>query len=202
MFFARGLALSAIGILLGLPLNMGATRGLMKWLLTVVVILLVAAGAVILTGFLLPPDHRASTRATITAPRDDVWRTLLDVRAFPEWREDVEAVEILSADQGRFAWRERGAQGPITYEHVEVHAPERLVSRLTDESLPFGGTWTYELGEVPAGTEVTIIEHGTVRNPLFRFLSHFVFGHHSTQESFLRSLAARFGQEVELQRLR
>lgn len=173
----------------------------MKWLLTGGLVLMTAAGAVMLIGFLLPADHVAGTRSTLATPRDEVWRVLIDVQAFPEWREDVDAVDVLQADHGRLAWRERGAHGAITYEHVEVRAPERLVSRITDESLPFGGTWTYELVEVRGGTEVTITEHGTVRNPLFRFMSQVVFGHHSSQETLLRSLAARFGQEAQLQRL-
>lgn len=37
---------------------------------------------------------------------------------------------------------------------------------------------------------------GWVANPLFRFLSRFVFGHYRTLESYARALGRRFNQEV------
>lgn len=173
----------------------------MRWPLVAGLVVLIAAGAVMVVGWLLPVEHVARTRATIAAPRSEVWRALTDVSAFPQWRQEVEAVEMLPPDQGRLAWRERGRNGAIAYARVQELSEERLVSRITDESLPFGGTWTYELAEVPGGTQVTITEHGTVRNPFFRFMSRFVFGHHATQESFLESLAAKFGQDARPQRV-
>jgi hypothetical protein len=42
---------------------------------------------------------------------------------------------------------------------------------------------------------LTIVERGKVRNPIFRFLSRFVFGHTATIESYLSSLAKSFGEE-------
>lgn len=173
----------------------------MRALLIVGVVVAIGIGVVTIAGWLLPVAHVSSTRATIAAARPDVWQVLTDVTGFPRWRPDVETVEVLPPVEGRFAWRETGSNGAITYARDQEMPEERLVSRITDESLPFGGTWTFELAEVPGGTEVTITEHGTVSNPLFRFMSRYVFGHHAAHESFLRSLAASFGQETEPQRL-
>ena len=61
----------------------------------------------------------------------------------------------------------------------------------------FGGSWTYEIQPVPEGSRVTITEDGWVANPIFRFLSRFVFGHHGTQVSYLTALSRKYGETVQ-----
>ncbi len=58
--------------------------------------------------------------------------------------------------------------------------------------MPFGGTWTYVLVPDVAGTRLTITEDGEVYNPLFRFLSRFVFSQTATIDTYLRHLEAAF----------
>jgi len=67
------------------------------------------------------------------------------------------------------------------------------VTRIADDSLPFGGSWTYELFPSGEGTEVRITERGEVRNPIFRALSTFVFGHTVTLDRYLADLQRRAG---------
>jgi hypothetical protein len=69
-----------------------------------------------------------------------------------------------------------------------------LVVRIADPKLPFGGTWTYEIAPIPKGSSLRIREDGEVYNPLFRFLSRFVFGHSATIDAYLKSLAKKFGE--------
>ena len=95
-------------------------------------------------------------------------------------------------------WREHTRQDAITFERINAEQPTRLVTRIADETLPFGGTWTWTLSPDPGGTRVTITERGYVTNPIFRFMSRFVFGHHATQSDFLRALGRRFGHDVTL----
>jgi hypothetical protein len=70
-------------------------------------------------------------------------------------------------------------------------APQQFVSRIADPNLPFGGTWTIDLKPEGAGTRVTITEHGEVYNPIFRFMSRFVFGHTATIDAYLTALQRR-----------
>ena len=55
-------------------------------------------------------------------------------------------------------------------------------------------TWTFELAADADGTRVTLTERGEVDNPIFRFLSRFVFGQTGTIDSCLRALEAKFAQ--------
>ena len=171
----------------------------MKWILLTVGVLVTVIAVVAIVGLLLPRDHVASTTTTIPAPADSVWEALTDVREFPRWRADVRSVDVLSTE-GALRWRENGGDGAITFERTEEQRPRRLVSRIADETLPFGGSWTYELAPSSDGTRLTITERGYVTNPLFRFMARFVFGHHRTQEDFLRALGRRFGHDVTIAR--
>ena len=83
-------------------------------------------------------------------------------------------------------------------ELVELSPPTRMVSRIISDGMPFGGTWTIEVHSEGAVTTVTITENGEVYNPIFRFVSKFVMGHHRTSTTYLRDLGRRFDQDVEV----
>lgn len=168
----------------------------MRWILTVAAALVGVVLLVAIVGMLLPKEHTARSHATIKATPDSVWRTLTDVEAFPSWRGDVSRVEVLSSPSGRKTWREIGKHGSITLEEVAAEPPRRLVGRIADPSLPFGGTWTYDVAPDAGGSRVTITEDGVVHNPIFRFMSRYIFGHYGTQEAYLRSLGRKFGHDA------
>jgi ABC-type antimicrobial peptide transport system permease subunit len=77
MFFAKGLALSALGLILGLPLSMVVTRLIvttLNWPLTSSPLLGVAIGAVVLVVASVAvwiPARRASTIDPIVALRTE-----------------------------------------------------------------------------------------------------------------------------------
>jgi uncharacterized protein YndB with AHSA1/START domain len=147
-------------------------------------------GAVLLAlvafGYALPVGHVAALDADLSAPPDRVFAALVDVEAFPKWRSDVKDVELVG--RAPLRWREHGGNDTIAFEAQEVDAPRRLVTRITDKSLPFGGSWTFELRPSGGGTHVRIIENGEVYNPLFRVVSRYVFGHTATIDRYLTDL--------------
>ena len=163
----------------------------MRWLIGAVSLVVALVAIVFLVGSLLPKAHVASGSARLPAPPERVWATITAVEDFPRWRADVAAVERLDAAGGVKRWREyepsHGARG-ITYEVVEAAEPRRLVTRIADTDLPFGGRWEYDLSPEDGGSRLTITERGEVYNPLFRFMSRFVFGHMATMEKYLAAL--------------
>ena len=163
-------------------------------------VFVVVIGVVILLGSRLPRHHVASRRVRLRRPPAEVHATVRDVAHAPEWRRDVQRVEMLEPHAGRVRFREHGSHGPITMEVTEDAPPATLVTRIADDSLPFAGTWTYELrpgGD--GGTLVTITERGEVKTALFRALSHYVFTHHRTIDQYLRALGGKFGEDVTVQ---
>jgi uncharacterized protein YndB with AHSA1/START domain len=151
---------------------------------------------VVIIGYLLPVRHEATVSATIPAAPEAVWAVLTDPASYPKWRGDVTSVDVLPTDSGHVAWREQGRNGAIAFVVEEAERPARLVTRITDKSLPFGGSWEYLVTGEGAGSRVQITEHGEVYNPVFRFVSRFIMGHSATVSAYLKALAARFGTTV------
>ena len=168
----------------------------MKWALIIIGILVVLVLVVVAVGYSLPVAHTAQRSVTLRAAPADVWATITDVAAYPSWRSDVDSVEVLAPVNGRQAWREKGSNGEITYAMTSVDAPTRMVTRITDENLPFGGEWSYVITPVAGGTRIAITERGEVYNPVFRFVSRFIMGHTATLDAYLRALGGRFGETV------
>jgi len=165
----------------------------------VVLLLAVAVGLglmVVIIGYLLPVRHEATVSATIPAAPEAVWAVLTDPAAYPTWRGDVTTVELLATDSGHVAWRGQGPNGAIAFAVEEAERPTKLVTRITDKSLPFGGSWKYLVTGDGAGSRVQITEHGEVYNPVFRFVSRFIMGHTATASAYLKALGARFGATV------
>ena len=83
---------------------------------------------------------------------------------------------------------------------VEDVAAKRLAVRIADRSLPFGGSWTYDVTPAPGGgSELRISEDGEIYNVIYRFVSRFFLGYTASMESYLRDLGAKFGQLVEIE---
>ena len=90
-------------------------------------------------------------------------------------------------------FKELGRHGAVTYSVEESKPGELWKNRIADSNLPYGGTWTFALKPAGKGTELTITEDGEVYNPLFRFLSTFVFSRKAGMKAYLRDLGKKWG---------
>lgn len=156
--------------------------------LLIVAVVAALVAIVVGVGYALPQSHIASRTISLPAPPDDVFGAIWSVDRYPNWRADVQRVEVLSLEPLR--WRELSGGDWITFEVAESRRPEFHSVRIADPELPFGGTWTYELTPEGSGTRLTITERGEVYNPVFRFMSRFVFGHTASLDRFAESLRA------------
>ena len=167
-----------------------------KWILIVVGALVGIVAAVLLIGALVPESHVASRVARYDQPPEAIWTAITDFEEFPSWRSSVDTVEALERPDGKTAWVENGGFGPMPMAVEETTPPRRLVLRIADPELPFGGSWTYEISPSNGGSSLTITEAGQITSPLFRFMSRFVFGYTATMETYLIDLGNKFGEEV------
>ncbi len=154
--------------------------------------------ALIGVGVALPRGHVAARRVRLRQPPEEVWARIRDHAAEPGWRSKLDRVERLPDADGRERWREVQGRSSMTFETLEAVPPRRLVRRIADEKLPFGGSWTIEVADDGVGgSSVVVTEHGEVKHPLFRVISRFVIGHTRTIDGYLRDLAASFGEAAE-----
>ena len=161
--------------------------------------LILLAGIVALIGSRLPKSHAASRSILLRQSPQEVYAVVRDFGSAPQWRSDVKQMEVEAPPGGPVYFREVGKTGTVNYELVEDVPGQRMVTKIRDTDLGYSGQWTYLFAAENGGTRVTIREDGEVSNVLFRFMSRYVFGHTATIDSYLTSLAKRFGQEAVLQ---
>ena len=161
--------------------------------------LILLAGIVALIGSRLPKSHVASRSILLRQSPQEVYAVVRDFGSAPKWRSDVKQMDVEASQGGPVYFREVGKNGTVNYELVEDVPGQRMVTRIRDTDLGYSGQWTYLFAAENSGTRVTIREDGEVSNVLFRFMSRYVFGHTATMDSYLASLAKRFGEEAELQ---
>lgn len=167
----------------------------MKYVLIVLAALVALVLLIVATGAMLPVKHRASRQMSLHQPAEKIFAAINDPASYPSWRSSLNKVEILPERKGHRVFRETGGGAEILLEVDSVVPDKLLVARIADPSLPFGGKWTYAV--ISSGDSMTlrITEDGEVYNPLFRFVSRFVFGHHATIDRYLRDLSRKFGED-------
>jgi hypothetical protein len=168
-----------------------------KWVFIALGVIAFVVAVVAVAGAMLPVKHRATRRARFEKPAEAIDAV---ISGPPDWRPDVKAFGAMPDSNGRKFWWEQDSQGQkITYELLE-HTPTRYVTRIADEKLPFGGTWTIETLPVSATTsDVRVTEDGEVYNVIFRFVSRFVMGHTATIDAYLQNLGAKLGEKPRIE---
>jgi hypothetical protein len=137
----------------------------MKKILIVLACVVAAGLAIAGAGMFLPQNHVATRTATIAAPPEKV------------------------SDDGKGTrFIEKSGDGEILF-RIEVLEPNtRMVTRIADPTLPFGGTWTFDLKPNGASTDLTITEHGEVYNVFFRTMQKLFFPPTKTIDTYLDDL--------------
>jgi hypothetical protein len=174
-------------------------KNLIFVLLALVIVLVLLVGVVALIGSQLPKTHVVSRSIVLHRSAAEVYKVVRRFEDAPKWRGDVKHVEVDVRAGGPVFFREDGANGVVNYELVKDVPGELMVTRIRDTDLGYSGQWTYTFAPESGGTRVTIREEGEVSNVIFRFLSRYVFGHTATMDSYLKSLAAHFGEDVSIQ---
>ena len=164
-----------------------------KWLLWIAAVPLGAGLLVFIVGSLLPKDHVARAEAIVAAPPAEVAALVRDVERQPGWRRGVTGIEIVRRQGGVLRYIERSGGDAILFDFTEEQPDALFRCTIADPNLPFGGSWTIALAPTPEGTRVAIEERGTVTNPIFRFVSRFVFGHDGTMKAYLADLQRAAG---------
>jgi hypothetical protein len=143
----------------------------MKWILIAIAGLaaLVALAAII--GATLPRNHVASRSLTLRRPPQEIWHVIMQATA----------------------------ASSVPVDLVESDPPRRQVTRVKDTEKNFGGTWTITITPTASGGTLTITEEGWVGNPIFRFVSRYVMGHHATIDGMLKDVAKRFNEDPVLE---
>ncbi len=161
----------------------------MKIALYALGVLVLAVLVVIGIGYRLPVKHTATVSARFRTSAESLFATITNLEGRSSWRTGLTSVQSVPSTDGRLRFQEVSSDGTITYLVEVSEAPHRYVTRIDDKSLPFGGTWTYDIVPSTNGeAALTIREDGEVYSPLFRFVSRYVFGHERTMQQYMTDL--------------
>src|SRR4051812_25086610 len=121
----------------------------MKWFWSILACLIGFPLLVLISGALLPPDHRVGISVHYKATPEAVWSALTDVENYPGWRSDVRKVEIIRRDP-HLLWKERDKEGlERDFQEVDSRYPDKWSFATVDPSYSRGGSWIFHL--LPAG---------------------------------------------------
>jgi len=168
----------------------------MKWILLILGGLAAFVAAVAIIGSLLPKGHTATVSVRLKQKPEAVWAAITDYAGQASWRTDIKSIERMPDQNGHQVWREKNGN-TVTLETIEETPPRRLVRKIADPSLPFGGTWTYEIAPVDSGCTITITENGEVYNVIFRAIGK-LMDPSATMKGYLKALGKKFGEDVAI----
>jgi len=171
---------------------------MLKIFMIAIVILLLLIAVMVAIGFSLPKKHIATRVVTLHQRPEAVFALISNFKEAPGWRNNVKQVEVLPSPEGKMLFRETSSDGTLTMEVVESRPPGRLVTRIADKGLPFGGYWIYEIIPTKEGCQLNITEHGEIYNPIFRFVSRFFLGYTRTLDAYLKNVANKFSENIEI----
>jgi uncharacterized protein YndB with AHSA1/START domain len=165
-------------------------------LASIVGVIILVVVLIALIGSFLPREHSATRAVLLHKSPETVYAVARDFERMPKWRDDVRSVNVKTGAEGRVQFREEGKHGAVNYELIEDVPGRRMVTKIMDTNLGYGGKWTYVFAAEGSNTRVTITEDGIVSNVIFRFLSRYAFGHTATIDTYLTALGTRFGETV------
>ena len=165
----------------------------MKWILWILLTLVAVVAVVACIGWLLPVGHEATRSEELAKPPETIYALIADVKNYPQWWKETSQVDMLVDEPNRTTFRQHTSTGPIVMTVTERQPPAKMVTKIDDPDQPFGGTWTWTIAPTPSGSRLTITERGEVYNPIFRFMSRFVFGYTATMDSCLAAMKQRLG---------
>jgi len=170
----------------------------MKWVLIVMGSLAALFALMALIGLFVSREHRATSTVSLHQPPDSVWKVVRDFGAGPTWWPAIKIAERLPDRDGHEVWRQKMSGFDVPIIVLESTSPRKLVTQIDPKAGgAFGGTWTYALIPEAGGTRISVTEAGWIGNPIFRFMSRFLFGYYGSLDSFLKALGRRFGESVQ-----
>jgi hypothetical protein len=140
-------------------------------------------------GWTLPIKHTAARTISLNTSPSQLWAIISDFKSSVLWRSELKAVEPIEVEPGSYGWKEISKDNDsITYATIEAVPEQKMIRKIVDKNLPFGGSWTFQLAGQNNQTQLTITENGEVYNPIFRFMSRFVFGHFASLDKYIQNL--------------
>jgi hypothetical protein len=171
----------------------------MKWVFSVLGVIVVFVLLLFIAGACLPKKHGYTRSLHLKQTPESVFNVLADVGGMPKWSQNVTAIEKLPPSDGKEVTRQtiKGSSIPLKVVTSQSVPPSLLVRTLEDEKSFFAGSWTYKITANKDGCDVALQEDAEIRPALFRMLAK-VFGPTKYLDEHLQDLAMKFGESAQI----
>lgn len=152
-------------------------------------------------GYSLPVEHQITMQRHYAKTPDEIWSVIVDYRKYSQWRENVYEVTEMRSKGSYDAWKELDADGhSVPYEIISYSQGKQMIIEITDATLPYGGSWTFDLVPDETGTTLMITENGKIDNLFFRVKAHFSSGYTDSMNAWLNSLDNKYVLDAQLEK--
>lgn len=138
----------------------------------IIIILILAVSAIFVTGIITDPYYENVSSSLFIDKVAVIWEVLTDIEKYPQYKKDVEKVEILEKKINSITkWREIVSDMEVReYEVLERERPSLFVVEMKNTKTGKEGVWTYSLHEESDKTRLDIKEESTTNNIFWRGL--------------------------------
>ena len=161
---------------------------ILEIILAVAVFISLSAVVAYLYGSSLPEERSISRSIFVNASPETVYDLAVDAKGQSSWRQDVSNI-TMSPDNK--SWVEHTKQGDIKFEITDANPPHTFSLDL--QGRIFRGKWIGNFISSNSGTEVSLTETITIKNPFFRLLSKVM----KFTEKFMDTYARELKTEAE-----
>lgn len=123
----------------------------------------------VLVGFCAPVEQSSELSKEFTCSKQELWSQLINIGKYPDMKEDVFKVELLSGDKEELRWYEYSKLGAIRELEVVEQVPgERLTVKVTDPTLNLEKKRVYTLFGDQSTSILSVKEYTRVEQLLLR----------------------------------
>lgn len=148
-------------------------------------------GGIIWYGKSLPELSHISTSQTFNRPAEYIWQLIFEYKRYPEWRENVYAIEKIPDTPHHDAWKEIDEDGNTTpYQLVEFNHNQYIIMEETGTTHKTSGKWHFEVtaSEDGQSTTLKITEDRLFPDLLPRVVNHLLNTSTVNIDAYFRSI--------------
>lgn len=152
-------------------------------------------GSIIWYGKSIPELSHISASKSFNHTIEELWQLIFDYQKYPEWRENVYAVQKIPSTTDYDAWKEVDEDGnTVPYQLVEFNHNSYIIMEETGDSHKTTGKWRFEVTQNKdnQSAKLTISEDRLFPDLLPRVISHLLTNRTESIDSYFRSIDNKF----------
>ena len=144
----------------------------------------------VISGYFIPRDYSVKLSVTLAFSIEMVWRTITNFSNYPDWLSYVS--EMRCEDEAEQIWMQKGSIVPIRFKVTRSEPGRCLETLVLPGPVPVLGNRKFVLETLGSNqTRLTLIQNGTVKNPMLRSYLFFFHRWRNPVQVFVENLETK-----------